>query len=278
MQQRAAILLTVHNLRERTLECLRDCYQQIDAMKGDDTYSFTVYMVDDGSVDGTSELVTANYPQTVIIRGDGNLYWNHGMTAAWEAAAKEGYDFYLWLHSGTMLKEGSLACIMETSMFLRHKAIVAATAEDPEGNLVRGGRDKSGRIIVPDPAIPTPCYTFDGNFVLVPAGVYKALGGLDWHYTHRFGDIDYGVRAYKSKIVRVVAPGVLCRCNPRKYLPVWRDRSYSLKERVAFLYSPKGRPPREQFRYDCRSQGVAYAIFHGMYVALKVFFPKKADV
>lgn len=276
--QRAAILLTVHNLRERTLECLRNCYQQIDSMKGDDTYSFTVYMVDDGSVDGTSEMVATNYPQTCIIRGDGNLYWTHGMMAAWETAAKEKYDFYLWLHSGTMLKEGSLACIMETSLFLRHKAIVVGTAENPDGVLVRGGRDKSGKIIVPDPAIPLPCYTFDGNFVLVPAVVYKTLGGLDWHYLHRFGDIDYGVRAFKAKIVRVVAPGVLCRCNPKNELPIWRDKSYALKQRIEFLHSPKGRPPGEQFRYDCRSQGLAYAIFHGIYVALKVFFPKKAEI
>lgn len=275
--QKVAVLLTVHNRREKTLACLGNCYQQIDSMKGDGVYSFCVYLVDDGSVDGTSEAVAEAWPQTVIIRGDGSLFWNQGMRAAWEAAARDGQDFYLWLNDDTMMKEGALACLMETSSFLRHKAIVVGTAENAEGELSYGGRSKSGKLIVPDPAIPVPCFTFNGNLVLVPAHVYRILGGLDEHYSHSFGDFDYGVRAVKAKIVRVVAPGVLCVCDRNPGIPKWRDRAYSLKERVAYLHSPKGRPPREQFRYDCRCQGVLFALVHGLSIAMKVFFPKKSN-
>ena len=133
--QKVAILLTVHNRREKTLACLRNCYQQIDSMKGDDLWSFSVYLVDDGSTDGTSEAVSEEFPQAVIIRGDGNLFWNHGMITAWEAAAADGQDFYLWLNDDTMMKEGALACLMETSSFLRHKAIVVGTAENADKDL-----------------------------------------------------------------------------------------------------------------------------------------------
>ena len=31
--QKVAVLLTVHNSLEQTLDCLRNCYQQIDSMK-----------------------------------------------------------------------------------------------------------------------------------------------------------------------------------------------------------------------------------------------------
>lgn len=273
--QKVAILLTVHNRREKTLACLRNCYQQIDSMKGDESWSFSVYLVDDGSTDGTSEAVSEEFPQAVIIRGDGNLFWNHGMITAWEAAAADGQDFYLWLNDDTMMKEGALACLMETSSFLRHKAIVVGTAENADKELSYGGRTKSGKLIEPDPAIPVPCYTFNGNLVLIPAHVYKILGNLDPHYSHSFGDFDYGARAYKADIVRVVAPGVLCECDRNPGIPKWRNRAYPLKARIAYLHSPKGRPPREQFLYDCRCQGFLFAIVHGISIAMKVFFPRR---
>ena len=93
--KKVAVLLTVHNRREKTLACLENCYRQIDSMKGDDTYSFSVYLVDDGSTDGTSEAVLQTYPQTHVINGDGSLFWNHGMRTAWDAAAADEQDFYL---------------------------------------------------------------------------------------------------------------------------------------------------------------------------------------
>lgn len=273
--QKVAVLLTVHNSLEQTLDCLRNCWQQIDSMKGDGTYSFSVYLVDDGCTDGTAEAVAENYPQTRIIRGSGSLYWNMGMHAAWVEAAKDGQDFYLWLNVRVRMKEGALACLMETSMFLRHKAIVVGTAEDGSGVLTYGGRSRSWKIVEPDPAIPVPCHTFDGKLVLVPAHVYRILGNLDEHYQHALGDADYGVRAVKAGVVRVVAPGVLCTCVKSGKIQKWRDRSYPLSERIAFLYAPDGRPPHQQFIYDCRSRGFVYAVIHGLSIALKVFFPKK---
>lgn len=275
--QKVAILLTVHNRREKTLECLKNCYQQIDSMKGDDTYSFSVYLVNDGCTDGTVEDVNEYYPQTIVIRGDGNLFWNQGMRLAWETAAKENYDFYLWLNDDTLMKEGALACLMETSSFLRHRAIVAGTAENAAGALSYGGRSRSGKLIEPDPAIPVPCYTFNGNLVLVPSYAYRILGNLDEHYHHSFGDYDYGVRAAKAGIVRVVAPGVLCRCDRNPGVPKWRNRAYPIRERFAYLHSPKGRPTNEQFRYDCRKSNFIYAIGHFLSIRLKVLFPKKVN-
>ncbi len=278
MMQKVAILLTVHNRREKTLECLHDCYQQIDSMKGDDSYSFSVYLVDDGSTDGTSEAVMDMFPQTHIIKGDGSLFWNQGMRLAWKTAAEEGQDFYLWLNDDTIMKEGALSCIMETSLFLRHRAIVVGTAVNAQGKLSYGGRSRSGKIIAPDPVIPVPCYTFNGNLVLVPSHVYKVLGNLEERYRHGFGDYDYGVRAVKAKVVRVVAPGILCECDRNIGIPKWRNGSYPLKMRIKYLCGPKGRPPREQFLYDCRSQGILFAVMHAMSIFVKVLFPKKRQV
>lgn len=275
MGLKVAILLTVFNRREKTLKCLDICYRQIDAMKSEGIYDFHIYMVDDGSSDGTSDAVREIFPQTSIIRGNGGLYWNQGMRLAWNTAVLQSPDFYIWINDDTFLEQNALGTLMETSNFLKHKAIVVGTAEDSEGRLSYGGRTRYGKLVTPDPTIPVPCWTFNGNLVLIPAYVYRILGNLDEHYQHSFGDFDYGARAAAANIVRVVAPGVLCKCSRDTGVPKWRDRNYPLRNRIASLHSPKGRPPKEQFRYDVRSRGFLFALIHGLSVAIKVFFPKR---
>lgn len=272
---KVAILLTVHNRREKTLECLQSLWQQADAMKGVTDYSFSVYLVDDGSVDGTSEAVSAQFPQTTIIRGNGELYWNHGMHLAWNRASEDGQDFYIWLNDDTILKEGAISCLLETSGYLKHKAIVVGTAINSQGFPSYGGRSKSNKIIIPDETLPVPCFTFNGNLVLIPKYVFGILGNLEERYSHSFGDYDYGVRAEKNNITKVVAPGYLCVCDRNPGVPKWKNRNFSLSERFAHYCGPKGRPPKEQFLYDCRAKNVVFAIGHQIMLALRVLFPRK---
>ena len=132
--KKVAVLLTVHNRREKTLACLENCYRQIDSMKGDDTYSFSVYLVDDGSTDGTSEAVLQTYPQTHVIKGDGSLFWNHGMRTAWDAAAADEQDFYLWLNDDTLMKEG-----VKAKLALEAGACTKAVEKVIEANTLLSG-------------------------------------------------------------------------------------------------------------------------------------------
>lgn len=273
--QRVAILLTVHNRRETTLRCLENCWHQIDAMKTGGQYDFTVWLVDDGSTDGTWEAVEELFPQTRLVAGDGSLYWNQGMRLAWDSAAKEDYDFYLWLNDDTLMNEGTLAAIMENSEFVRHRAIIACTAANSAGVITYGGRNKARKLMTPDPVIPVPCHLFNGNLVLVPRAVYKVLGNLDPVYSHTFGDFDYAVRAHKHGIPCVLAPGILAVCDRDHGLERWRDGAYTLKERFRYLHTPKGRPPKEQFIYDYRETGLIWAVVHFISIHFKVLFPTR---
>lgn len=271
-----AILMTCFNRRETTLSCLLDCYRQIDAMSGSGTYSFSCYLVDDGSTDGTAEAVSEQFPQVNLIRSAGNLYWNQGMRLAWSRAASDrDYDFYLWINDDIRLRDGAIASLLENSEFFRHKAIVTGTAVDQDGELSYGGRTRSMKLIEPDPTIPRPCYMFNGNLVLVPKAAYSVLGNLEPSYSHSFGDFDYGVRASRHDIPRVICPGIQCDCNRNPGLPKWADPAYPLGRRYQYLLSPKGRPFGEQFRFDVRYMGFARAIFHFISLNAKVLFPIK---
>ncbi len=270
-----AVIMTVFNRREKTLECLRGLYAQFDSLRVEGKYNFSVYLTDDGSTDGTTHAVHEKFPDVHIILGDGSLFWNRGMRAAWAEAAKKDFDFYLWLNDDTILKPMAIGALLENSTYLRHKAIVVGTAVDSKGVYSYGGRTKRGHIIEPDKIIPINCDLFNGNLVLVPRAVYETVGMMDALYSHSFGDYDYGVRAQKKGVVSVVAPGVLAQCDRNEEMPKWRNRRYPLKARFAALQSPKGRPFKEQFIFDSRNINVFFAVSHYVSLMTKVVFPKK---
>ena len=272
---KVSILMTVFNRKAKTLACLKSCYDQIESLKADGRYAFSIYMTDDASTDGTSEAVSGQYPDVNIIKGTGSLYWNRGMCAAWDEAAKDDPDFYIWLNDDTVLRPGAFSALMENSAYLKHKAIVVGTAVDSAGRYSYGGRTTYGKIIPPDPVIPVVCEVFNGNLVLVPKSVYETLGTMDRFYSHSFGDFDYGVRADKAGIISVVAPGILAECDRNPGLPKWRNAAYPLKERFRALSDPKGRPLKEQFVYDMRLVNVFMATGHLLSLLLKVIFPKR---
>ena len=267
--------MAVFNRKAMTLACIKNCYEQIESMKADGRYSFSIYLTDDASTDGTYDAVSEAYPDVRIIRGNGSLYWNRGMCAAWEKAAEDSPDFYIWLNDDTSLKPGAFATLLENSAYLKHKAVVVGTAVDSKGNYSYGGRTSSGKIIPPDPIIPVVCDVFNGNLVLVPKSVYETVGTMDPVYSHSFGDYDYGVRASRAGITSVVAPGVLAVCDRNPGLPAWRNSAYPLKKRFAALMDPKGRPLKEQFVYDMRLSNVFMATGHAVSLLLKVLFPKR---
>lgn len=273
--KKVALLLTVHNRRENTLACLEACNACFKTFRKEDELEFSVYMTDDGCTDGTPEAVAGKYPDVNIVKGDGFLYWNRGMIAAWTEAAKCNYDFYVWINDDTLLTKEALSVLLETSSFLGHKTIVAATCVDSEGKYSYGGRNRSGRLIEPDSILPKPCDIFNGNLVLVPKYVYDIVGTMDSRYSHWFGDFDYGLRAEKAGIISVVAPGTLAICDRHDSVPAWRDSSVSIKARYQALSSPKGRPLKEQFVYDMRLYNVFYALGHFVTTNLRVIFPKR---
>ena len=267
MGMKVAILLTVFNRREKTLECLDICYRQIDAMKSEGTYDFQIYMVDDGSSDGTSDAVRETFPQTSVIRGDGGLYWNQGMRLAWDTAALQHPDFYIWINDDTFLRQNALRTLMETSSFLKHRAIVAGSAEDSAGRLSYGGRTKYGKLVTPDPTIPVPCFTFNGNIVLIPSYVYRILGNLDEHYQHGFGDYDCRRRhctGRSSGHSRRVQPQSRRTCLEGPEHPSQDQDSQSpqsegpASERTVPLRCPQ---PRSSFRIAARTFSCNQSVF-----------------
>lgn len=217
-----AVLLTVFNRREKTLQALHNLFAQ--QLRED--IELKVFLVDDSCTDGTPEAVAQQFPEVQIIKSPGNLFWNRGMHLAWETAARtKDFDYYLWLNDDTELHPPhALTTLLETSANEQDLAIVVGStcALKDTTTITYGGRTPpEGTLVKPPQEEAMPCAYFNGNIVLIPRYAYKKLGPNDPTFHHSLGDFDYGKRAAKIGIKNIVAPGILGKCDAHENLPAW---------------------------------------------------------
>lgn len=265
-----ATLITVHNRKQKTLQCLRCLYKQVPI----EGYELDVFLTDDGCTDGTPESIREEFPQVTIIKGDGSLFWNRGMYAAWSKAVEiADYDYYLWLNDDTALFDDSLTKLLCVSNENNDKCIVVgATCDSNKNHITYGGRDIKGKLLsISDTT--QKCEAFNGNIVLIPRYVYQLLGKNKYTYRHALGDFDYGLRAYKKGVTSIVAPGFLGVCNNNVSTPTWCNPQIRFRERWKAFRTPLGNNPEELFIFSYQNYGILIAIMHYITNHIRVCFP-----
>lgn len=265
-----AVLLTVFNRKEKTIQCLKRLYN-ILPLEG---YLVDVYLTDDGCTDGTPEAVAEQFPQVNIIHAKGDLFWNRGMWTAWDTAAKtKDYDFYLWLNDDTFVYDNMLKVLTDSAVETNEKAIIVGATESTDHSVITyGGRLQNGSIPKPDGDLTKVDY-FNGNIVLIPRAAYMVLGNLDHYFTHSKGDFDYGMRAKKAGIAIYQCGMVLGECDEHPTLDKWCNPDVPFAQRWKMLNRPNGMPPKETFHLEKRPKGLITASFHYLTIYLRCLCP-----
>jgi GT2 family glycosyltransferase len=252
---RIAALLTCHNRQSQTLSCLDRLLSQSSA-----NASIEVFLVDDGSTDGTSAAVAMRYPSVHLIQGNGSLYWTGGMRVAMEAANAESFDFFLWLNDDTRLHPDAIERLLQTHSELQSTQntpiIVIGSICDPEsGELTYGGSIRTSRWhplrfgkIAPT-SEPQRCDVFNGNCVLLPRTVVDLIGNLHPKLVHAAGDYEYGLRAKRKGVSSWIAADYIGECQTNSLRGTWMDLTIPLWQRYKKLFSVKGQPPVPRLIY-----------------------------
>ena len=229
--------------------------------------SIDIYIVDDGSTDGTSAAIKENFPSAILIQGTGTLFWNQGMRRAWSAALDKGHDYYLWLHDDTHIYEDSVARIVQVHHDLIEKAYkvgaIVGSVVDPTTKEVTYGGRKSISSLNPTKFGPVEapsnesieCNFINGNFTLIPAASVDKIGILSNHYSHSMGDFDYGLRLQKAGFSCFIAPGAFGECRDNPVEGGWSDKSLSKAERIKKTKSITQLPPVKEWQYYVKSHG-----------------------
>ena len=68
------VVIPVFNRRQYTRDCLLSLRQQT-------RNDFRVVVVDDGSTDGTAQMLAEEFPEVEVVPGSGQLFWTAGVNA-----------------------------------------------------------------------------------------------------------------------------------------------------------------------------------------------------
>ncbi|MBE0573823.1 glycosyltransferase family 2 protein [Candidatus Dojkabacteria bacterium] len=242
---KVAILITSHNRKGKTIACLESIKNLNYPLK----ILIDIFLVDDGSIDGTGEAVKAKFPQVKVIQGDGNLFWAGGMNRAWKEALKQKFDGFLLLNDDTILFPSALDEIIETHKEAQERykqeGIYIGTTQDPTTHKYTYGGHKiinkfNGKStpVIPEKGKSKECDFANANIMFVSKSVVDTIGVLCERFTHAVADYDYTLRVSKKGIPVLVCPSYLGTCED-DHGNNWLSANTTLKERIKYLKSPK---------------------------------------
>ena len=99
------IVIPVHNRKRFTKDCIQSLQNQ--------TYkNHKIIIVDDGSTDGTREMLETEFPEVIVLYGDGNLFWTKAINLGIRKALDLGAEYIFTLNNDTVATHDLLEKMM----------------------------------------------------------------------------------------------------------------------------------------------------------------------
>ncbi len=197
-----AILIPVHNNREDTGEFLKN-FKSV-------TYpNYRVIVTDDGSTDGTEEMIRGEYPEVLLVKGDGNLWWSLATNMGIEKAIEIGAKYVLLAENDHRVSDDFLFALVDTaeknprsitfSKVCRHDDPKRIYCAGWEVNWLLGGLRRIGVGVLDKGQYDTQrdCKAANVN-MLINTVFFGDLGMFDHENLPQYwADVDFTYRAYK---------------------------------------------------------------------------------
>lgn len=238
------IIIPVHNRKEFTHKCLISLRRQTF---GD----FKVIVIDDGSTDGTKEMLATEFPEVRVLAGDGNLWWTKATNRGVKYAIEHDAKYILTLNNDTIAAEDFL----EKMFYWANKhpdALLGAFAIDAEAKQpIYGGEIINWKNATYKSLLTTlpkeerhglhEVTHFPGRGLFIPTKVFRTVGLFnDKLFPHYAADYDFTHRAHRA--------GFKIYCNYDAVIYIYPDISGShelrniknLKNYYNHLFGRKG--------------------------------------
>jgi GT2 family glycosyltransferase len=186
---------------------LNDCLSSVLAM---DYPNFEVVMVDNGSMDGSMDLVRDKFPQVHVVETGRNLGYARGFNAGLQYAAAQGAEYFLIMNNDTVIDSETLSALVKTALkepkagfvtgkiyYYDNPRILQTVGKKEDsirwnGDHIGYGEEDTGQFeeVEERPFI-------DDIMTLVDSRVYDEVGGYDPQFFLQCEEFDWQVRAKK---------------------------------------------------------------------------------
>ncbi len=215
------IVIPVHNRKHFTRDCLLSLRKQT-------FQNFTIIVIDDGSTDGTSEMIQKEFPEVVLLEGDGNLWWTAATNLGVKYALDHGANYIMTLNDDTIMTDD----FIEKMIFWAEKkpgallggfALDATTKKPVYGGEIINWRAAESTFLlgIVDPMEQYGLHEvthFPGRGLLISKEVFLRIGLFDErHFPQAAADYDFTHRAVRA--------GYKIFCNYDARLLIYSDAS-----------------------------------------------------
>jgi GT2 family glycosyltransferase len=252
MNKPICVIVTTFNRREITHRFLISIEEQL----GKCNFPNTIILVDDSSNDGTPEMVSKEFPDIILLKGTGHLYWAGGVRLAINYLGDSLNKFrgILLINDDVVLADESIASI--TKIAEEYGGLIGGTVVTHSGEIESTG-GTLGRLCKPKQRLRIAnglvqnCDLLSGHVLYIPMKVYKSLGGFDVNLPYRFIDLEFSLRAKRAGIPVLLAPKIVAFTDEvHNYFKETSSMRGSFSELIqGILLHPKGPHWRESVYY-----------------------------
>lgn len=195
-----------------TFDFSKSCIEQLHELS---YHNFKIILVDNGSTDGSGEILNSLFPEITYIRNQNNLGFTGGNNSGIEHALKENFDLILLLNNDTYFEKDFLSPLVK---FLEKNQSVGAAQPLIFEN---GNRDKvwhaggefsllkgSSKSIKTknNTNSPYPSKWLTGCAFMIRSSVVREIGSLKETYFAYFEDVDWSFRVRKAGLALYIVP------------------------------------------------------------------------
>lgn len=260
-------MIPVFNRKEHTKACL-------ESLRAQTNTNYKVTIVDDGSTDGTGEMLQSEYKEVDVLRADGSLFWTAGVNLGLRHAMKAGASLLMTMNNDVIADEHLIE-----NMFRWHQKYPAAMLGALEMDVhtrkpIFGGERLNWLLNRIDHVLDIlpeeeqhglhPVTHLPGRGLLIPKAIFERIGLLDQdRLPHYLADYDFTHSARRAGFQLFVNYDARLYTYPDESGEREIRREKSLKNYYKHLFDIKGGGNLRDFtRFTLKNCPKPYVPFH----------------
>jgi len=225
--------------------------QYLNALQKQTTENFKVVIIDDGSTDGTPEMIEQYFPDVILLREKGNLWWAEATNIGVRFAIDHGASYILTLNDDTIPEPDFIEKMLYWSDIFPQSLLGALGLDHINKSIVYGGQNISWKNRTITSIVDNleedqmhglhEVNFFPGRGLLIPKEVFNNIGYYDSkNFPQTVSDLDFTHRAERASYKIFCNYDAKIKMYKHESANAFFKNNKSFKNYIIYLFSKKG--------------------------------------